>query len=423
MPDAPTYSMTGRRILIGVTGGIAAYKTAELVRQFKKAGADVRIVMTPDATRFVTPLTLGTLSENEVHIEIFPENEAGSWTKHVQLGLWADLFLIAPLTAQTLSKLVDGACDSMLTAVALTARCPIMVCPAMDHDMYVHPAIRTNLDTLAGRGVTVMEAEHGELASGLIGQGRLPAPVDIFTTAAEVLETVARQAEGPLAGKRVVVTAGPTRERIDPVRFISNHSTGTMGFELARAAARRGADVILIAGPVALATPVGIRRIDVESTADMHAAVMQYEDADVIIMSAAVADFTPADVSESKIKKDTATPDMRLKATTDILAELGSRKKNGQLLVGFALETDNGLSNARGKMQRKNLDWIVLNNPKEAGAGFGTGTNRVTLLSSRETTVELPIMPKSEVAEAIVELAVLGRDPAALDPVPPPSRS
>ena len=423
MPDAPTYSMTGRRILIGVTGGIAAYKTAELVRQFKKAGADVRIVMTPDATRFVTPLTLGTLSENEVHIEIFPENEAGSWTKHVQLGLWADLFLIAPLTAQTLSKLVDGACDSMLTAVALTARCPIMVCPAMDHDMYVHPAIRTNLDTLAGRGVTVMEAEHGELASGLIGQGRLPAPADIFNTAAEVLETVARQAEGPLAGKRVVVTAGPTRERIDPVRFISNHSTGTMGFELARAAARRGADVILIAGPVALATPVGIRRIDVESTADMHAAVMQYEDADVIIMSAAVADFTPADVSESKIKKDAATPDMRLKATTDILAELGSRKKNGQLLVGFALETDNGLSNARGKMQRKNLDWIVLNNPKEAGAGFGTGTNRVTLLSSRETTVELPIMPKSEVAEAIVELAVLGRDPAALDPVPPPSRS
>jgi phosphopantothenoylcysteine decarboxylase/phosphopantothenate--cysteine ligase len=409
--------MAGRRILLGVTGGIAAYKTAELVRQFKKAGAEVRVVMTPDATRFVTPLTLGTLSENEVHIEIFPENEAGSWTKHVQLGLWADLFLVAPLTAQTLSKLVDGACDSMLTAVALTARCPMMICPAMDHDMYVHPAIRSNLDTLAGRGVTVMEAEHGELASGLVGQGRLPAPESIFERARTVLAERATNAEGPLAGKRVLVTAGPTRERIDPVRFISNHSTGTMGFELARAAASRGADVVLIAGPVSLETPDGIRRIDVESTADMHAAVMQHADADIVIMSAAVADFTPASVFESKIKKDKASDELRLAPTADILADLGSQKREGQLLVGFALETDDGMENARGKMQRKNLDWIVLNNPREEGAGFGTGTNRVTLLSKGEQTVELPTMPKSEVAEAIVEVAVLGRDPNALDPV------
>ncbi len=409
--------LAGRRILLGVTGGIAAYKTAGLVRLFKKAGADVRVVMTPDASRFVTPLTLGTLSENEVHVEIFPENEAGSWTKHVALGLWADLFLVAPLTAQTLSKLVDGACDSMLTAVALTARCPIMVCPAMDHDMYIHPAIRSNLDTLSSRGVEVMEAEHGELASGLIGQGRLPEPESIFEHASELLSRIAGSSSGPLAGKRVVVTAGPTRERIDPVRFISNHSTGTMGFELARAAARRGADVVLIAGPVSLSTPEGVRRVDVESTADMHAAVNGQADADIIIMSAAVADFTPARPSESKIKKDASSPDMTLKPTADILADLGSRKRDGQLLVGFALETDNGLENARGKLQRKNLDWIVLNNPKKAGAGFGTGTNRVTLLAADDQRVDLPVLPKSEVADAIIELAVLGTDPDAIDPL------
>jgi len=409
--------MAGRRILLGVTGGIAAYKTAELVRLFKKAGAEVRVVMTADASRFVTPLTLGTLSENEVHTEIFPENEAGSWTKHVALGLWADLFLVAPLTAQTLAKLVSGACDSMLTAVALTARCPTMVCPAMDHDMYVHPAVRENLDTLAGRGVTVMEAEHGELASGLIGQGRLPSPEAIFERAIQLLSAQTAAGNGPLAGKRVVVTAGPTRERIDPVRFISNHSTGTMGFELARAAARRGADVVLIAGPVSLSTPEGVRRVDVESTADMHAAAMEHADADVIIMSAAVADFTPAAPSDSKIKKDAASPDLNLKPTADILADLGEAKRDGQLLVGFALETDNGLDNARGKLERKNLDWIVLNNPKEEGAGFGTGTNRVTLLPRGGHAIDLPLMPKSEVAEAIFELAVLGIDPTALDPL------
>jgi phosphopantothenoylcysteine decarboxylase/phosphopantothenate--cysteine ligase len=417
MADTKPFSMAGRRILLGVTGGIAAYKTAELVRLFKKAGAEVRVVMTADASRFVTPLTLGTLSENEVHTEIFPENEAGSWTKHVALGLWADLFLVAPLTAQTLAKLVSGACDSMLTAVALTARCPTMVCPAMDHDMYVHPAVRVNLDTLAGRGVTVMEAEHGELASGLIGQGRLPSPEAIFGRAGQVIAARASAGDGPLAGKRVVVTAGPTRERIDPVRFISNHSTGTMGFELARAAARRGADVVLIAGPVLLATPDGIRRIDVESAADMHAAAMEHADADVIIMSAAVADYTPATPSKSKIKKEAASPDLNLTPTADILAGLGKRKHDGQLLVGFALETDNGLVNARNKLERKNLDWIILNNPNEEGAGFGLGTNRVTLLPREGHAIDLPLMPKSEVAEAIVELAVLGTDPSTIDPV------
>ncbi|MGB0649852.1 MAG: bifunctional phosphopantothenoylcysteine decarboxylase/phosphopantothenate--cysteine ligase CoaBC [Rhodothermales bacterium] len=414
---AESNHMTGRRILLGVTGGIAAYKTAELVRQFKRAGAEVRVVMTPDAGRFVTPLTLGTLSENEVHVKIFPENEAGSWTKHVALGLWADLFLVAPLTAQTLSKLVDGACDSMLTAVALTARCPIMVCPAMDHDMYIHPAVRSNLNTLTERGVTVMEAEHGELASGLIGQGRLPAPEAIFEYASALLIRLAKQRGGPLAGKRVVVTAGPTRERIDPVRFISNHSTGTMGFELARAAARRGADVVLVAGPVSLETPEGVRRVDVESTDDMHRAVMSQHDVDIVIMSAAVADFTPAQPSDSKLKKEGADGALELARTTDILADLGSGKRDGQTFVGFALETDNGLENARGKLERKNLDWIVLNNPKEDGAGFGTGTNRVTLLARDGRTVDLPLLPKAEVAEAILELAVLNKALEDLDPL------
>jgi phosphopantothenoylcysteine decarboxylase/phosphopantothenate--cysteine ligase len=406
MNDTPTSAAHARRILLGVSGGIAAYKTAELVRLFKKAGADVRVVMTPDATRFVTPLTLGTLSENEVHVEIFPENERGSWTKHVALGLWADLFIVAPATAQTMTKLAHGACDNMLTAVALTARCPMLICPAMDHDMYIHPATRTNMETLRGNGCEVMEAEHGELASGLVGQGRLPEPTAIFNRACEMLASASRAGTGPWSGKKVLVTAGPTREQIDPVRFISNHSTGTMGYELARSAARRGAEVILVSGPTALSTPDRVRRLDVVSTQDMFEAVQQHQDADIVIMVAAVADFTPLHASESKIKKDGSARTLELQPTADILAHLGHSKRDGQVLMGFALETDNGLENARGKMERKNLDWIVLNNPKEEGAGFGTGTNRVTLLSRSGDLVELPKMSKDEVAEAILETAL-----------------
>jgi len=393
----------GRRILLGVSGGIAAYKTAELIRLFKKAGAEVRVVMTPDATRFVTPLTLGTLSENEVHIEIFPENEAGSWTKHVSLGLWADLFVVAPATAQTTSKLVAGACDSMLTAVALTARCPMMVCPAMDHDMYIHPSTVDNHKVLRERGVEVMEAEHGELASGLVGQGRLPEPSAIFEHAAEIIRAKIALRDGPLAGKKVLVTAGPTREAIDPVRYISNHSTGTMGYEVARAAARRGADVVLVSGPTSLESPEYVRRVDVVSTQEMDDAVQRHADADFIVMVAAVADFTPADTSDSKLKKDGSARELSLQPTIDILAGLGKEKRDGQTLVGFALETDDGLKNAQSKLKRKNLDWIVLNNPKEEGAGFGTTTNKVTLLSNEGQQIELPVLPKGEVAEAILE--------------------
>jgi len=408
MTTGHTSDLDGRRVLLGVTGGIAAYKTAELVRLYRKAGADVRVIMTPAAERFVTKLTLGTLSENEVHIELFPENLKGSWTKHVSLGLWADIYVIAPATAQTISKLVSGMCDSMVTAVALSARCPMLVCPAMDHDMYEHPASHRNREALREAGAFVMEAEHGELASGLIGKGRLPEPAHILADTFEILDTIDARRDGPLAGKKVLVSAGPTRESLDPVRFISNRSTGTMGFELARSAARRGADVVLVAGPVTLETPEHVRRVDVVSTADMHEAVSWHADADIVVMAAAVADFTPARPSDSKIKKAGGAPSIDFASTTDILAELGQHKREGQILVGFALETDDGPANARKKLERKNLDWIVLNSPVEEGAGFGPGTNRVDLIPRDGETVELPVLPKAEVAEAILE-HVLGR--------------
>lgn len=402
-------TLAGRHIVLGVCGGIAAYKTAELVRAYKKAGADVRVLMTREATRFVTPLTLGTLSENEVLVDVFPENEAGSWTLHVAMGLWADVMVVAPATAQTISKLANGVCDSMLTAVALSRRCPLLVCPAMDHDMYGHPATQANLDVLAGRGDRVMEAGFGALASGLTGQGRLPEPAEILEETVAVLKRASEAGEGPLAGQSVLVTAGPTRERLDPVRYISNHSSGTMGYAIAASAARQGADVVLVSGPTALEVPPGVRRVDVESTADMHAAVRQHEEADIVIMVAAVSDFTPAEPSESKIKKIPAAADVvvRLKPTVDILADVGSRKRKGQRLIGFALETEDGPENARGKLQRKRLDWIILNNLADEGAGFGPGTNKVTILGADGMERALPVMPKTELADAILLYTVL----------------
>ncbi len=401
-------SLQGKHIVLGVSGGIAAYKAAELVRLYKKAGARVRVVMTKSAHRFVTPLTLGTLSEEEVHTEIFPPNEEGSWTRHVGLGLWADIMVIAPATAQTMSKLVDGACDSMLTAVALSRRCPLLVCPAMDHDMYLHAATKANMETLRERGDTVMEAAHGELASGLIGDGRLPEPREIVDATVRVLDSAAPKRTGPLAGKTITVTAGPTREAIDPVRFISNNSSGTMGFAIAETAARLGAEVTLIAGPVALATPPGVaRRVDVVSTADMHEAVIARHEDDVIVMVAAVADYAPARASTSKIKKDGAPLTLELTPTVDILADLGARRTAQQQLIGFALETDDGPENARGKLDRKNLDWIVLNVLGDEGAGFGAGTNKVTLLGRDGSTVNLPVLPKAEVAAALIHHTLL----------------
>ena len=420
-----------RKLLLGVSGGIAAYKTAALVRLFKKAGAEVQVLMTPSAARFITPLTLGTLSEREVLTEIFPagpaEETSGSWTQHVSLGLWADLFIVAPATAQTLAKLAGGFSDSMLTATALSARCPLLVCPSMDRDMYRHPAVQANLQRLADYGYAVMPAEKGELASGLTGQGRLPDPEAIVTRVQAMLaggrepeehggetesssvrgrgRTDAKETSRPLADRRVLVTAGPTREPLDPVRHLTNPSTGTMGFALAEAAARRGGAVTLVAGPTPLETPPGrIERIDVQTAEEMHAAVQQHADGtDLVLMAAAVSDYAPAEPSDAKLKKSEGDLTLRLRRTPDILAALGKEKRDGQYLLGFALETDDGPANARRKLEKKNLDWIVLNSPTEEGSGFGPGTNRVTLIGRDGTEEAFPQMPKHTLADALLD--------------------
>lgn len=396
-------SIEGKKLLLGVSGSIAAYKSAELLRQLKKSGGDVQVLMTPDAERFIPALTLGTLSGKDVLVDIFPEAATDSWTKHINLGLWADLYIIAPATAQTIARLAHGFCDNMLTAVALAARCPILVCPAMDHDMYVHPATQANLDILHNYGYHVLPPAYGELASGLIGQGRLPETQDILSEINRVISNSRTRVQSSLAGKKVVVTAGPTREAIDPVRFITNHSTGTMGFKLAEAASKRSVDVTLISGPTVLPVPPGVNYIAVTSAADMAQAVFQNQDADLIIMAAAVADYTPANPSSGKIKKEDDDLSLALERTVDILATLGQTKKEGQTLVGFALETDNFLSNAHQKLQKKNLDWIVLNSPNNEGEGFGTTTNKVTLISADGNVEALPLLSKADTAEAIID--------------------
>ena len=405
MPDR---ELTGKKLLLGVSGSIAAYKAAELVRLLKKAGAEVQVLMTGDAARFIPPLTLGTLSERDVLTEIFPEHAEGSWTQHVTLGLWADLFVIAPATAQTLAKLTHGFSDSMLTATALSARCPLLVCPAMDHDMYRHPATQANLKRLREFGYEVMEPGYGELASGLIGYGRMPEPEAIARRVVEKLRTsgAVKEAASTLAGKHVLVTAGPTCEALDPVRFLSNPSTGAMGFALAAAARARGADVTLVSGPTVLETPPGVRRINVTTADEMHEAVQAHQDADMVFAAAAVSDYAPARTSKEKIKKGEDDLVLHLRRTPDVLAALGKAKTPGQTLVGFALETHNGLQNARRKLAAKNLDWIVLNMQGERGAGFGDGTNRVTLLSREGDEEALPLMPKADVARAILERVV-----------------
>ena len=323
--------LTGKKVLLGVSGSIAAYKAAELVRLFKKAGAEVQVLMTRGAARFIPPLTLGTLSERDVLTEIFPEHAEGSWTQHVTLGLWADLFVIAPATAQTLAKLAYGFSDAMLTATALSARCPLLVCPAMDHDMYGHPATQANLGRLRQFGYEVMEPGYGSLASGLTGYGRMPEPEAIVRRVVEKLGAAGsgERQKDTLAGQRVLVTAGPTREAIDPVRFLSNPSTGTMGFALAAAARERGADVTLVSGPTALATPPGVRRIDVMTAEEMHRAVQTHPAADLVFAAAAVSDYAPVQTSEEKIKKDEGELVLRLRRTPDVLAALGQAKRPG----------------------------------------------------------------------------------------------
>lgn len=402
MSDLPAANMLeGKRLLLGVCGSIAAYKSAELIRLLRRAGSEVQVLTTPDTSRFVSPLTLGTLSQRRVLTEIFHDESDRTWTEHIALGHWADLYIIAPATAQTIAKLAYGFSDSMLTATALAARCPILVCPAMDHDMYMHPAVRTNLKRLQGLGYHVMQAGYGPLASGLVGLGRLPDLPDIVERISELIP-------GRLRGKRALVTAGPTREPIDPVRVVSNHSTGTMGFALAESLVRQGAHVTLVTGPTLLNTPTGVHRVDVSSAAEMYEAVMVNRDADYVFMAAAVADYTPLESSASKLRKSDEKLTLKLRRTSDILAELGRKRRKNQVLVGFAMETENGLARARAKLIDKRLDWIVLNYINEPGAGFGTGTNRVTLIGKDGSSHALAAMPKKDVAEAILDRVLAG---------------
>lgn len=387
--------MKGKNILLGVSGGIAAYKAVYLLRLLKKAGATVRVIMTPDSERFVGELTFAALSDKPVFKGLWSE----AWSEHVEAGLWADLLLVAPATAQTLAKFAHGFCDNALTAVYLAARCPVMVAPAMDVDMYQHPRTQGNLHTLRQDGVHVLPSGVGFLASGLQGPGRLLEPEEIFQHVAQLL-----QADRPLAGKKLLLTAGPTQEALDPVRYISNHSSGKMGYALAKAAHRLGATVTLVSGPTVLPPPEGVETVSVLSAQDMYEAVItRAEDQDIFIMAAAVADFTPMEVAEQKIKKGNRE-DMviRLKKTPDILASVGAQKRADQLLIGFALETHDEEANARKKLEKKNLDGIVLNSLRHPGAGFAHDTNQVTWLDRAGHQQAFPLKSKEEVAKDIL---------------------
>lgn len=389
--------LDGRRILLGITGSIAAYKAAVLCRLLKTAGANVRVVMTPLAKQFITPLTMATLSKNPILVEFFdPEN--GAWNSHVALGEWADCYLIAPATANTLAKMATGVADNLLLTTYLSARCPVVVAPAMDLDMYVHEATQQNLRTLAARGVRIVEPEEGELASGLQGKGRMAEPDRIAAFVGGLLD----EKKKTLAGKRLIVTAGATIEAIDPVRFISNHSSGKMGYAIAGELAARGAAVTLVTGRTSLPTPAGVERVDVLSAAEMYeAAVGAFDASDGAVMCAAVADYTPAHVSDTKIKKGDGGLTIELRRTRDIAAELGARKGD-RVLVGFALETDDEEAHAEAKLTKKNFDFIVLNSLRDPGAGFRGDTNKVTLID-RAGREELPLMSKREVAARIAD--------------------
>ncbi len=389
--------LTGKHILLGVTGSIAAYKAANLIRLLVKAGCEVQVVMTPLAKEFITPLTMATLSKRPILVEFFdPEN--GAWNSHIKLGEWADCMLIAPATANTIAKMAHGIADNLLLTSYLSARCRVAIAPAMDLDMYAHEATQQNIETLRRRGVAVVEPGSGFLASGLEGKGRMAEPEQIVEQLAELLN----EKKKSLAGRHFLVTAGATCEAIDPVRYITNHSTGKMGYAIASELAMRGAEVTLVSGKTQLAVPKGVKRVDAVSAEDMYnAAVECFERVDGAVMCAAVADYTPKEFSEKKIKKGDNDLFIELKRTHDIAAELGKRKGE-RILVGFALETDNEAEHAAEKLSKKNLDFIVLNSLRQEGAGFGVETNIVTLID-KESATELPIMHKSEVAVHIVD--------------------
>ncbi|MGZ8510304.1 MAG: bifunctional phosphopantothenoylcysteine decarboxylase/phosphopantothenate--cysteine ligase CoaBC [Chitinophagaceae bacterium] len=392
--------MNGKKILVGITGSIAAYKTVYLVRLLVRAGAEVKVIMTPSSKDFVSSLTLSTLSRNNVLTDLFDEQ---SWANHVMLGRWADLLLVAPLSCNTLAKMAHGQCDNLLLATYLSATCPVVLAPAMDEDMWHHPATRQNLQQLQSFGNTIIPVDKGELASGLYGEGRMAEPEQIAQFIDENFFL-----SRPLAGKKVLVTAGPTYEAIDPVRFIGNHSSGKMGIAIAKELYKRGADVSLILGPVNTAFLAnGIHLTRVISADDMYKACHEeFENADIAIMSAAVADYTPVTKAEQKIKKKDGNLNLELTKTKDILKSLGEKKKTGQILVGFALETANEKEYALEKLEKKNADMIVLNSLNDAGAGFGHDTNKITIFQKDGKEIHFDTKSKSEVAKDIVDTII-----------------
>lgn len=395
--------LNGKKVLLGISAGIAAYKTAHLVRQFIKAGADVQVVQTPASKEFITPLTLSTLSKNPVHSTFYnKEDENAIWNNHVDLGLWADIMLIAPATANTLAKMTNGACNNLLLATYLSAKCPVYFAPAMDLDMYHHPSTLTSIEKLTSYGNICIPATSGELASGLVGEGRLAEPEDIVAFIEEDIRS-----KLPLKGKKILITAGPTHEAIDPVRFIGNHSSGKMGFEIAKTAANLGAEVILVSGPSHQKINHSfVNRIDVVSADDMYNAChLHYKNVDIAICSAAVADYKPAVIADQKIKKKDVSMQIELTPTKDVLASLGTCKEH-QLLVGFALETDNEEANAKSKIHRKNLDFIVLNSLKDKGAGFATDTNKITIIDKDFNIQKYTLKSKAEVSKDILNTII-----------------
>lgn len=390
--------LKGKKILVGITGSIAAYKAAFFVRLLVKAGAEVKVVMTEASKTFITPLTLSTLSKNPV-LSSFTNGDQGEWNNHVELGLWADVMMIAPASANTLGKMANGLCDNLLLATYLSARCPVFVAPAMDLDMYQHPSTKANLVKLASYGNHVIEAEDGELASGLSGVGRMAEPEHLVAHLEEFFDSKKK-----LKGKKVLITAGPTYEAIDPVRFIGNHSSGKMGYALAEEADAQGADVTLISGPTHLNAPKGVKLIKVSSGREMYeAALANYISTDINIFAAAVADYAPKTVAAQKIKKDDDEMNITLSKTIDIAKALGIEKKPGQFNVGFALETENELENAKGKIKKKNFDMIVLNSLNQAGAGFGYETNKITLIDKANNIQDFELKTKQEVAKDIIQ--------------------
>lgn len=383
--------------VLGITGSIAAYKACTLIRLLIKAGHEVQVVITPAGKEFITPVTLSALTSKPVISDFFAQRD-GTWHSHVDLGQWADAMIVAPATASTIGKMANGVADNMLVTTYLSMKAPVFVAPAMDLDMYAHPSTQRNLDRLRQVGNVIIEPTCGELASHLVGKGRMEEPERIMDA---VMAHLAQNK--PLKGKKVLITAGPTYEKIDPVRYIGNHSSGKMGFALAEECAARGADVILVAGPVTLPTPNGVRRVDVQTAAEMYdAACEAFSTADAAILCAAVADFTVAQQAGEKIKRGNDGLQLTLVPTRDIAAELGRRKRAGQVLVGFALETQNEAANARDKMQRKNFDFIVLNSLRDKGAGFAVDTNKITILTPDAETA-YPLKPKREVAKDIVQ--------------------